>query len=90
MTCLMGIAGKCVQRKYSTSQLQFMLNAIIFISESFVNKNSFVSCLTCLTSILDLSNLKLKIQHEKISSRLQDMTHHILFFPVYQYELVAY
>ena len=62
-------------------QLQSFPNFMICIEKKFAVKNSGVSCLA---SILDLSNPNMKILHcgctWKIGSRLQDMTSHILCF----------
>ena len=54
-----------------------MPDAIIFADQSFAVKNSGVSCLT---SIFDLTNPIMKIQHAKIHSSWPDLTIYIALF----------
>ena len=69
----MSIEKNCVKRKHFNSNL----SQIMYIDTAVVAKNSVVSCLT---SIFDLSILKMKILHSKISFKVAEYDDSVLFF----------
>ena len=69
----MSIEKNCVKRKHFNSNL----SQIMYIDTAVVAKNSVVSCLT---SIFDLSNLKMKILHSKIRFKVAEYDDSVLFF----------
>ena len=82
----MGIKQKCGERNFSNSKLCPLSNAITCVDQSLAVKNTVASCLT---SILDLSNLKMKIQHAKNLLKLSSFEVSYTTFSTGQQEPVA-